>query len=139
MFAFLSVVINMGLNKKPTLHAYWTTCYESQSTPWFGNHFNRDRYYLLLKFLRFNNNEDLPAPDHQDFKLHKVQPIITHLSKKFLRFYRPHENISIDESMVGYKGKTPHLRQYMPNKHHARFGIKLWCVCDSLSSYTSFF
>ncbi|GFO12878.1 PiggyBac transposase uribo2 [Plakobranchus ocellatus] len=108
-----------------------------QSTPWFGKHFNRDRYYLLLTFLHFNNNDNLPAADHPDFKLHKIQPVITDLIKKFLRFYRSHKNILIDESMVGYKGKTPHLRQYIPNKHHARFGIKLWCLCDSTSSYTS--
>ncbi|GFO32048.1 PiggyBac transposable element-derived protein 4 [Plakobranchus ocellatus] len=46
------------------------------------------------------------------------------------------EDISVDESMVGFRGKTPHLRQYMPLKHHARFGIKLWCVCDSNLNYT---
>ena len=51
----------------------------------------------------------------------------------------PHKDISIDESMVGYRRKTPHLRQYMPNKHHARFGIKLWCVCDATSHYTKYF
>ena len=41
--------------------------------------------------------------------------------------------------MVSYKGKTPLLRQYMPNKHHARFGIKVWCVCDATSGYTCTF
>nr|XP_047132650.1 piggyBac transposable element-derived protein 4-like [Hydra vulgaris] len=39
------------------------------------------------------------------------------------------------KSMVGYKGKTPHLRQYMPNKRHSRFGIKLWCVSDITNGY----
>nr|XP_047144711.1 piggyBac transposable element-derived protein 4-like [Hydra vulgaris] len=43
------------------------------------------------------------------------------------------------ESMIGYKGKTPHLRQYMPNKRHSRFGIKLWCVSDSTNGYLSKF
>ncbi|KAK3859355.1 hypothetical protein Pcinc_034527 [Petrolisthes cinctipes] len=27
--------------------------------------------------------------------------------------------------MIGFKGATPSLRQYLPNKHHARFGIKV--------------
>ena len=47
--------------------------------------------------------------------------------------------MEIDESMVGYRGKTTYLRQYMPNKHHSRFGIKLWCVCDSESHFSSNF
>ena len=37
--------------------------------------------------------------------------------------------------MVGYKGKTPHLRQYMPNKCHSGFEIKIWCVSDSTNGY----
>lgn len=41
--------------------------------------------------------------------------------------------------MIGYKGKTPHLRQYMPQKHHARFGIKVWCLCDYKTGYTCTF
>lgn len=41
--------------------------------------------------------------------------------------------------MIGYKGKTPLLRQFMPNKHHARFGIKVWCLCDAVSGYTCTF
>ena len=139
MYAFLSVVINMGLNKKPVQHSYWTTCYKSQITPWYGEHLSRDRYYVILKFLHFNNNENLPAHDHPNFKLFKVEPIITDLANKFSKFYSPHMNISIDESMVAYKGKTPHLSQYMPNKHNARFGLKLWCLCDASSGYTSVF
>ncbi|KAK3889912.1 hypothetical protein Pcinc_006066 [Petrolisthes cinctipes] len=38
--------------------------------------------------------------------------------------------------MIGFKGATPSLRKYLPNKHHARFGIKVWCVCDVSTGYT---
>ena len=27
----------------------------------------------------------------------------------------------------------------MPNKHHARFGVKLWCLCDAETAYTTNF
>ena len=80
----------------------------------------------------------MPPPEHEDHKIFKVQAVIDIIKRKFQtqRLYTPHENISIDESMVSYRGKTPHLRQYMPNKHHARFGIKVWCICDASSHYT---
>ena len=139
MYAFLAVSINMGLNKKPLLESYFDSTHPSQYIPWFSDHFSRDRFSLLMKFMHMNNNATLPPPDHPDHKLYKIKPLVTKLCKKFQRFYVPHRNISIDESMIGYKGKTPHLRQFMPNKQHARFGIKLWCLCDAGSSYTSHF
>ncbi|XP_068214762.1 piggyBac transposable element-derived protein 4-like [Palaemon carinicauda] len=50
--------------------------------------------------------------------------------------YYPERKISIDENIIGIRGKTPHLRQYMLNKHHARFGIKVWCLCEARTGYT---
>lgn len=132
IYAFLGLIINMGLIRKVTLESYWDSTNPSQHTPYFIDHFNRDRFLLILKFLHFANNEDY---DEQN-KIFKVQVVMEHFNRLFQRHYHPHQNISIDESMIGYKGKTPHLRQYMPNKHHARFGIKLWCLCDSTSAYT---
>ena len=136
MKAFIAVVVNMGLIKLPDIPSYWCTQYESQSHPWFTQRFNRDRFQLLLKFLHFANNDNLPAVDHPDHKTYKIKHVFDQLNAKFLKNYMPHEDVSIDESMVGYRGKTPHLRQYMPNKHHARFGIKLWAVCDASTQYT---
>ncbi|KAK0063074.1 piggyBac transposable element-derived protein 4 [Biomphalaria pfeifferi] len=37
--------------------------------------------------------------------------------------------------MIGFKGKNPHIRQFMPNKRHARCGIKMWCLSDSANGY----
>ncbi|KAK3727008.1 hypothetical protein RRG08_032398 [Elysia crispata] len=33
--AFFAIIINMGLNRKPTLFSYWSKP-DSQQTPWFG-------------------------------------------------------------------------------------------------------
>lgn len=137
--AFLGLAYNMGLNKKPVLDAYWDMCHPSQFIPFFPQHFNRDRFMLILKFLHFANNEEMPPPTSPNYRTYKVQLLVDHFRKAFRHFYHPGKDISIDESMVGYKGKTPHLRQYMPNKRHARFGIKLWCLCDAKNGYLSFF
>lgn len=98
--------------------------------------FNRDQFQILNKFLHFaDNSQKVENPD----KLYKVQQVVDLLRNIFKKHYMPHENVSIDKSMIGYRGRTPHLLQYMPNKHHARFWIKLWCVCDASSHYTSYF
>ncbi|KAK0069744.1 piggyBac transposable element-derived protein 4 [Biomphalaria pfeifferi] len=133
--AFLGVTMNMGLNKKPNYNAYWDSCNLSQETPWFPVHMNRDRYQIILKFLHFPDNMLLPDRNDIGFKLFKVQELIKHFNAKFKYFYHPTQNVSIDESMIGFKGKTPHIRQFMPNKRHARFGIKMWCLSDSANGY----
>ncbi|XP_070174096.1 piggyBac transposable element-derived protein 4-like [Littorina saxatilis] len=132
--AFIGIFLNMGLIQKANLQAYWDSSHESQSTPWFIKHFSRDRFQLLLKFLHFADN-NMPDQNHPNYKLYKIQPVIDHFREKFLHYYQPHWDISIDESMIGYKGKTPHLRMFMPNKRHTRFGIKLWCLSDSTNGY----
>ncbi|XP_070208070.1 piggyBac transposable element-derived protein 4-like [Littorina saxatilis] len=104
-------------------------------SPWFIKHFSRDRFQLLLKFLHFADNNNMPDQNHPNYKLYKIQPVIDHFREKFLHYYQPHWDISIDENMIGYKGKTPHLRMFMPNKRHALFGIKLWCLFDSTNGY----
>ena len=89
----------------------------------------------MLKFLHFADNSKVPKKDDDAFQLYKIQKVINHFKAAFQKFYVPGKKISIDESMIGYRGAMPHLRQYMPNKHHARFGIKYWCVCEAESGY----
>ena len=133
--AFLGVAVNMGLIKKSCQADYWDTINPSQFTPWFVEHFSRNRFQLMMKFLHFANNEDMPAKDDPAYRLFKVQSLVDHFQTNFRRHYHPQQNVSVDESMVGYKGKTPHLREFEPNKRHARFGIKLWMLSDATNGY----
>ena len=48
-------------------------------------------------------------------KLFKIRPLIEKLSAMFLAMYKPHHENSIDEAMVGFKGRSS-LKQYMPKK-----------------------
>ena len=136
--AFFSVIMNMGLNKKPELSDHCDSISESQKILWFADHFNQDRFQLLLKFLHFSDNQNIPLQEDPDYKLYKVKLIIDELQRTLKKYSAPYQHV-IDKSMVGYHGKTPHLRQYMPYKHNAKFGIKLWCLCDTLTKYTSMF
>ena len=61
--AFLGLVLNMGLIQKPNLSAYWDSSHPSQHTPFFIEHFSRDRFQLLLKFLHFADSTAMPEID----------------------------------------------------------------------------
>ena len=135
--AFFGVVINMGLIKKPDMKAYWNMSTTQMLTPWFPKHFSRDRFFLLLKFLHFADNAQIPPEGDPDRKLYKVAPLVSHFNTVFMHHYMPGRDISIDESIVGFRGRTPQLRQYVP-KRHARFGIKEFHIADSQNAYIFF-
>lgn len=69
----------------------------------------------------------------QMIKLRKLRLVINYLSSKFSSFYSPGEDIAIDESLVKLRARLGYI-QYNPSKR-ARFGIKIYKICDSKSGY----
>ena len=67
--------------------------------------------------------------DENRDRLHKVRPLIELLRSRCNRVYTPGECLSVDESLVLFKGRL-HFRQYIKTKP-ARFGIKLYELCTS--------
>ncbi|UYV73239.1 hypothetical protein LAZ67_10002319 [Cordylochernes scorpioides] len=90
----------------------------------------RDIFWLILKFLHLNNNQNDTKVD----ALFKVSPVLESLNKSFLKYYIPDRNLSIDESLVKQKNRTQ-KRHNIP-KSHAKFGIKHWVLCKAQSGYT---
>jgi hypothetical protein len=50
--------------------------------------------------------------------LQKVLPIITHMKWKYKENYSPHPQNSVDEAMIGYKGKKHNLFTNTPMHAH---------------------
>lgn len=74
-----------------------------------------------------NCSEGIPV-DIKD-RLAKISPLLITLIKKFKISYSPSTNLSLDESMMLWRG---HLifRQYMKNKRH-KYGIKFYELCTT--------
>ena len=91
----------------------------------------RNPFYLILHFLHFSNNEDLlhDINDENRDRLHKVQPLLDVLLRRCRTVYTPGKNLSVDESLVLFKGRLK-FRQYIKTKR-ACFGIKLYELCTS--------
>lgn len=131
MRAFIACILNMGLLRKSTIASYWSTL-PCSATPWFGKMFSRNRFQLILKFFHLINNREQAKLPYDPCA--KFMPIVEHANVLFRHFYVPHEKLSIDESLIGTKSHTS-LLQYLPNKQHHRWGIKLWVLCDSVVNY----
>lgn len=66
-------------------------------------------------------------------RLHKIRPMINHLKKKFKETFYPSRHLSVDESMIPFKGRSS-MKQYMPNKPIKR-GFKVWVLACAETGY----
>jgi hypothetical protein len=124
----------MGIIRKPAIRLYWSNN-PLYKTAIFGQVIPRNRFQLMLEF--FHLNESANEPDRNDpnrDRLYKLRPILDLLFDTFQAIYMPSENIAIDESLLLWKGRLV-FRQYIPLKP-ARFGIKIYLLCESSSGCT---
>ena len=128
MKAFLAIIINMGLIDIPKLADYWKTSWESY-VPYFGKVMSRNRFQSILSFLHASHTPPGCIPT----KIDKVKMFLDCLFPKFQMLYNPSENISIDETMIGHRGRFGAI-QYMPQKP-TKWGIKVYSIADSLNGY----
>ena len=92
-------------------------------------------FLAILKFLHCANNtlmiaRDLPGYD----RLFKIRDITDMFVRNWQRCYYPSREISLDECIVGFKGRT-YLKQYNPKKPH-KWGLCVWSVADARTGYT---
>lgn len=133
MKAFVAVLLEMGITRRPNIFSYWAK--NSRHIPWFGKMFSRNRFQLILKFFHLVDNTNLFPPGHKNYDpCAKFQPLVEHANLKFRYHYTPHQELSVDESLIGTKCHTE-LTQYLPNKKHHKWGIKFWMLCDSVVNY----
>ena len=52
---------------------------------------------------------------------------------KLLRPFIPYEYITVDESLVPFRGRY-RFKQHMPSKT-AKYGLKYWCLYDAKTAY----
>ena len=123
----------MGYHRLPSLTHYWYN-YQDLSVPVVANTLPRNRFAQILANLHVNDNTAKPA-DCKD-KLYKLRQMIGKLMKITQQLYNASEHLSIDESMILFKGRSS-LKQYNPMKPIKR-GYKLWMRAD-MDGYVSKF
>ena len=130
MYTFFRLLIQMGHDQLHSSKDYWSR-EEQYCTPFYSNIMACDRFFHILRFLHFENNDDPPNHDDPDYNtLWKIRKIFDTLNNKFREMYNPTEHLAVDKVIVLCKGRVV-FRQYIPKKHK-RFGIKIYKLCDSL-------
>ena len=117
---FIAILLYMGVVECPSLDDYWAM---DTRVPQVADLMSSKRFRTMRRTLHFNDNTQAHSSVDRFFK---IRPLFTHLNKVYRS--QPHTpKQSIDEVMVGYKGRTAgNLRQYVKNKPD-KWGFKLFC------------
>nr|XP_034194807.1 piggyBac transposable element-derived protein 4-like [Osmia lignaria] len=132
ILAYFALCVLMSQVKKATIQMYWSKR-EVIETPVFGKVMPLKRFTQILRCLHFSNN----VRDCNNDRLYKIRPIINYWNHKFDKMYTPEKDKSIDESLMRYKGRLSY-KQFNPSKR-ARFGLKIYKLCDANTGFWSKF
>ncbi|XP_047103529.1 piggyBac transposable element-derived protein 4-like [Schistocerca piceifrons] len=119
----IGMLVLQGILHKPDRKMYFSKR-ESVDTPFFRKVMSEKRFHLLLKFLHFADNTSYDPLGTTSRKLFKIHATMEHLRHKFRSVYMPERNITVEKSLLLWKGRLG-WKQYIPSKH-SRFGIKLY-------------
>ena len=137
MKIFIGMTIAMGLVVLLDISEYWTTSDVNQ-TPFFKSIMSRDRFWLLMSFFHLADNSQMirrGQPGHDP--LFKLGTLYKNLITRFHVLYKPHQQLSLDEGMVPWRGNLS-FRVYNPDKPK-KYGIKAYMICDSTNGYCTKF
>ena len=133
MMAFIGINIAMGIISLPQVRDYWSSD-PILKHKWFSTIMSRNRFLEILRYFHIVDNTTAPSRSDPNYnRLWKIQPIISVLQETCRDLYSPHEQLSIDESMIGTKCCLSFI-QYIKAKP-VKWGIKVWICCDSKNGY----
>ena len=86
----------------------------------------------FTRVIRFDDKETRSARRDKD-RLAPIREIFDLWVETLSKCFRPYENLTVDEQLVAFQGRCS-FRQFMKSKP-AKYGLKLWVLCDSSTSY----
>ena len=101
---FLAVIMNMGIVQLPDMESYWKMSWVCQISFFV-------MFYIVIGSKIYFGCSMLVLQETPR-KIYKIKPLLDVLLP---RFQQPSHNLSIDETMVGFRGRFGSI-QYMPQK-----------------------
>ena len=100
------------------------------NTPWFRMMFSRDHFRKILHAFHIVDNSIIPARDNPSYRPSvRLRSLLDYMNNICMHHFSPGQAVAINKSLVAGKVHNPNP-QHLPNKHHARFGTKVWLIAD---------
>ncbi|XP_024220084.1 piggyBac transposable element-derived protein 4 [Halyomorpha halys] len=98
----------------------------------FRSTMTEKRFHFLLCNLRFDDKTTREARRATD-KFAPFRNIWTIFEANCSKYYSPSEYVTIDETLLGFRGKCP-FKTYIPSKPD-KYGLKIISACDARTFY----
>jgi len=121
LLKFLGIVLLSGYHWVPSESDYWSNQIDLH-VDLVASTMSRNAFQTIKKYLHLADNRNLISGD----KAAKVNPLYDLLNISLERLGIFHKYLSIDESMVPYRGRHS-MRMFIKSKP-IRFGYKLWVL-----------
>lgn len=125
-FFGLLLLIGVYKGKNSSISELWS---KSDGRPIFNSAMPRDRFYMLLRCIRF----DIRANRNTLDKFAPIRNIFERIVTKFRSSFQAGANVTVDEQLVTFRGRCA-FKMYLPSKP-GKYGMKLWALVDSDTSY----
>jgi hypothetical protein len=122
IYAFIGVHVYMGIDRLPRMHMYWN---ENYNHTFITSLFSRERFYQLLRFFRVDSSDPSASPHNP---IPRIQSLAATLNQSFAAHYIPSQALTLDETVVAFKGRSS-IKQYIPSKPH-KWGFKIYSLAS---------
>ena len=131
ILACLGILLSAGVDRDnfSSLEDLW---HPIESRPFYRVVMSCQRFKFFLRAVRFDNFRDRMARLPND-RLCAISDLWQQFLNNLTRAYVPEEVITVDEQLVGYRGRIPG-RTYMPSKPR-KYGVKIFWACEAKSGY----
>ncbi|XP_048853942.1 piggyBac transposable element-derived protein 4-like [Brienomyrus brachyistius] len=131
IFAYYGILILAGVYKSrsQSVSSLWN---REMGRPIFRASMSLGKFHMLSTSVRFDEWATTHERQQKD-KLAEIRTVWDKWVEQLPLMYNPGSNVTVDERLVGFKGRCP-FRQYMPSKPKKN-GIKIWVACDAASAY----
>lgn len=131
--AFLGLLLFAGVRRNGRLNAKDLFRTDGSSPEIFRLTMSWNRFYLLLRCLRFDDKETRTQRASVD-KLAPIRDLFENIVSSFKKYFSPSEFVTIDEKLEAFRGRC-NFRQYIPSKPN-KYGIKIYALTDAKMFYT---
>lgn len=128
--AYLGLLLLSSVTHSGYVHT--TDLWKTTSHPIYRAAMSVRRFWAISRFIRFDNGNTRQQRKQTD-KAAAIADIFLMLNSNLHSNYVAGANVTVDEQLYPFRGGTG-FTQYIPSKP-AKYGIKVWWVCDSISSY----
>lgn len=131
LHAYFGILLLAGVYRSGGEHTIelWN---DETGRPIFRATMSIEYFKKIHRCIRFDDKADRVERSVRD-KLAPIRLVFDVWAVNLRKWYVPGENVTIDEQLLPYRGRCPFL-QYIPSKPD-RYGIKIWALCDSETSY----